>query len=70
VRRYLLAVALLAAASLPAAAFSEEQPASDRRELGGHQFLVSHLIEDPFSVTSFGANFAFGMGEALGPRLD
>jgi len=68
--RYFLAAALLAAASLPAAASSEEQPAPERRELGGHRFMVSHIIEDPFSVTSFGANFAFGMGQALGPRLD
>lgn len=69
-RRCLLALAVLTAVPLPAAASVEEPPTSDRRVLGGHQFLVSHLVENPFSVTSFGANIAFGMGEALGPRLD
>lgn len=69
-RRFLLAVALLVAAPLPATASSEEQPAAGRRELGGHQFLVSHLVEDPFSVTSFGVNLAIGVGQALGPSLD
>jgi hypothetical protein len=71
VRRFFLAVALLVAAPLPATATSsEEQPAAGRRELGGHQFLVSHLVEDPFSVTSFGVNLAIGVGQALGPSLD
>jgi hypothetical protein len=69
-RRYLPVVVLLAAASLPASGSAEEQSAPDRRELGGHQFLVSHLVEDPFSVTSFGVNLATGRGEALGPSLD
>lgn len=48
----------------------QEPPASERRVLGGHQFLVSHLTEDPFSVTSFASNFVAGTGEALGPRID
>ena len=69
-RRNILAVVLLAAAPLPAAASAEEQPGLDRRVLGGHRFMVSHLIEDPFSVTSFGVNLALGTGEALGPSLD
>lgn len=69
-RRSALAAVLLAAALAPAAASAEEQPSSERRVLGGHQFLVSHLAEDPFSVTSFASNFVAGTGEALGPKLD
>jgi hypothetical protein len=45
-------------------------PSTSRRELGGHQFLVSHLIENPFSVTSFAQNLGVGAGEALGPAID
>jgi len=69
-RRCLFAVALFATA-LPGDASSSEAPlAMGRRELGGHRFLASHLIEDPFSETSFGVNLAIGAGEALGPGLD
>jgi hypothetical protein len=53
-------------ATTPAAPAAKPGP----RELGGHQFIASHLIEHPFSVTSFAQNFGVGAGEALGPRLD
>jgi hypothetical protein len=39
------------------------------RELNGHFFLPSHLIEDPFSYTAFGMFFGLGSGNALGPVL-
>jgi hypothetical protein len=39
------------------------------RELGGHYFLPSHLIEDPFSYTAFGMTFGLGSGNALAPQL-
>ncbi len=58
-------------AQQPAAApAAEARASSERRVLGGHQFLSSHLVEDPFSVTSFALNFGLGTGEALGPKLD
>jgi hypothetical protein len=53
---------------LPAAA----PPAAEKshRELAGHLFMPSHLIQDPFSVTSFGSYFGLGAGNAVGPVLD
>jgi opacity protein-like surface antigen len=71
-RRPLACLAALLACALgaPAAAAEEEARPVDHRDLGGHHFLVSHLVEDPFSVTAFGLNVALGLGEALGPRLD
>jgi hypothetical protein len=39
------------------------------RELGGHFFMPSHLIDDPFSYTAFGMTFGLGSGSALGPEL-
>jgi hypothetical protein len=39
------------------------------REMGGHFFLPSHLIDDPFSYTAFGMTFGLGSGNALGPQL-
>jgi hypothetical protein len=39
------------------------------REMGGHSFLPSHLIEDPFSYTAFGTFFGLGAGNALGPAF-
>lgn len=37
------------------------------RELNGHFFLPSHIIEDPFSYTAFAMFFGLGSGNALGP---
>ena len=37
------------------------------REMNGHYFLPSHLIEDPFSYTAFAMTFGLGSGNALGP---
>jgi hypothetical protein len=39
------------------------------REMNGHYFLPSHLIEDPFSYTAFGMTFGLGSGNALAPEL-
>ena len=39
------------------------------RELGGHYFMPSHLVEDPFSYTAFAMYFGLGSGNALGPDL-
>ncbi len=39
------------------------------RELNGHFFLPSHIIEDPFSYTAFAMYFGLGAGNALGPTL-
>jgi hypothetical protein len=39
------------------------------RELNGHLFMPSHLIEDPFSYTAFAMFFGLGSGNALGPQL-
>jgi len=39
------------------------------REMGGHFFMPSHLIDDPFSYTAFGMTFGLGSGSALGPEL-
>ncbi len=39
------------------------------RELNGHLFMPSHLVEDPFSYTAFAMFFGLGSGNALGPEL-
>jgi len=39
------------------------------RELGGHYFMPSHIIEDPFSYTAFGTFFGLGAGNARGPEF-
>ena len=39
------------------------------RELNGHFFLPSHIVDDPFSYTAFGIFFGLGSGNALGPTL-
>ena len=39
------------------------------RELGGHFFMPSHIIDDPFSYTAFGTYFGLGSGNALGPEV-
>jgi hypothetical protein len=64
------AVALAVALQPLGARAADATTQGDHRALAGHYFLPSHLVEDPFSVTSFGMNTAFGFGQALGPRLD
>ena len=39
------------------------------REMNGHFFMPSHLIEDPFSYTAFAMFFGLGSGNALGPEI-
>ena len=39
------------------------------REMNGHFFMPSHLIEDPFSYTAFAMFFGIGSGNALGPEI-
>ena len=39
------------------------------RELAGHVFIPSFIIQEPFSQTSFGLKFGFGSGSATGPSL-
>jgi hypothetical protein len=39
------------------------------REMNGHVFMPSHLLEDPFSYTAFGLFFGLGAGNAIGPTL-
>jgi hypothetical protein len=62
----------VAAKQAPAVTAEPCPPEVERshRELAGHVFLPSHLIQDPFSYTAFGSNFALGTGQALGPVLD
>ncbi len=55
-----------ATAAKPAAASPVEKFG---REMGGHLFLPSHIIDDPFSYTAFGMYFGLGAGNALGPAL-
>ncbi len=62
----------VAAKQAPAVTAEPCPPEVERshRELAGHVFMPSHLIQDPFSYTAFGSNFAVGTGQALGPVLD
>ena len=71
-RRPLASAALAVVVALQplGARAADDAAPTDHRDLAGHHFLVSHLVEDPFSVTAFGLNVAFGAGEALGPSLD
>jgi hypothetical protein len=39
------------------------------REMNGHLFLPSHLIDDPFSYTAFGVALGMGSGTAVGDTL-
>jgi hypothetical protein len=48
---------------------STPKPEKSHREMNGHLFLPSHLVEDPFSYTAFAMTFGLGSGEALGPTL-
>jgi hypothetical protein len=58
--------ASVTAATPPAAPVQAEKFG---RELGGHLFMPSHVIDDPFSYTAFGMYFGLGSGNALGPEL-
>jgi hypothetical protein len=71
-RRPSAVLAVVLIASLPAvdSRAADVSAGPDHYALAGHHFLVSHLVQDPFSVTSFGMNFAVGAGRALGPSLD
>ena len=40
------------------------------RELAGHLFMPSHLVQDPFSYTGVGLFWGVGGGHATGPTLD
>jgi hypothetical protein len=40
------------------------------RELAGHLFAPSHLVQDPFSYTGVGVFWGVGGGDAIGPTLD
>ena len=56
-------VVLVAATPKPA------PPVKMGREMNGHIFLPSHIIEDPFSYTAFGLSFGLGGGNAMGPTV-
>jgi hypothetical protein len=40
------------------------------REMNGHSFLPTHIIDDPFSYTAFAMFFGMGSGNALGDTID
>jgi hypothetical protein len=58
-----------AAAGAPAPAQPPAQVEKMGREMNGHFFMPSHLIEDPFSYTAFAMFFGLGSGNALGPEI-
>ncbi|HET8723004.1 MAG TPA: hypothetical protein VFM53_02290, partial [Anaeromyxobacteraceae bacterium] len=62
------------AATPPATATAAAAPSAPvermGRELNGHLFLPSHIVEDPFSYTAFGTFFGLGAGNALGPEIN
>ena len=59
-------------ASPPATATAPTAAPVERmgRELNGHLFLPSHIMEDPFSYTAFGTFFGLGAGNAVGPAVN
>jgi hypothetical protein len=62
-------VATAASPTATASPVSPPAPVKFGHEMGGHFFLPSHIIEDPFSETTFGMSFGLGSGNALGPEL-
>jgi len=75
-RSILAAAALVAAAPAlaqqatpPPAEATAPAPKEERwgREMNGHFFMPSHIMEDPFSYTAFAMYFGLGSGNALGP---
>jgi len=63
------APALAQQATPPPAETTATAPKEEKwgRELNGHFFMPSHIIEDPFSYTAFAMYFGLGSGNALGP---
>ncbi len=59
----------VAKAAAPAAATTPAPAEKMGRELNGHLFMPSHLVEDPFSYTAFAMFFGLGSGNALGPEV-
>jgi len=51
----------------PAPAAPVEQKMA--RDMGGHTFLPSHIIDNPFSESDFGVTIGLGAGDALGPLV-
>ena len=75
----LLGLLLVLAVPVPVLAQGEPGPAPSpdaasgpvsHRELGGHLFVPSHLVQDPFSVTSVGLFWGVSGGDATGPTLN
>ena len=64
-----VSVAAVLGTARVAGAESLEVEDSDR-ELGGHIFVPSRLVQTPFSVTSFSTTTLAGKGTATGTRLD
>jgi hypothetical protein len=64
-----------AASPVPAAAAIAAPPPAPvleekmGRELGGHYFMPSHIIQDPFSYTALATFIGLGSGNALGPEF-
>jgi hypothetical protein len=68
----LLLSPVLTAAQATAGTVPSPVPVAEERmgrDLGGHLFLPSHLLDDPFSYTAFGTYFGLGAGNALAPEI-
>jgi hypothetical protein len=73
----LLGILLLIAGPARVRAQAEPVPVQEtarrpvsHRELGGHLFVPSHLMQDPFSYTGLGLFWGVGGGDATGPTLN
>jgi hypothetical protein len=64
-----LAQETVAKPAAPPAATAPAPAEKMGRELNGHLFMPSHIVEDPFSYTAFAMYFGLGSGNALGPEL-
>jgi hypothetical protein len=70
-RRLALCVSVAAVLAIARVAAAESSAVEDSdRELGGHIFVPSRLVQSPFSVTSFGTTTILGKGTTTGTRLD
>jgi len=73
-------VGLLLLVAAPGRVLAQGEPAPEpaattggpvsHRELAGHLFVPSHLVQDPFSYTGVGLFWGVGGGDATGPTLD